>query len=54
VADYTDDKGVKMSEYLTWVESEKTKIFFSVTATTSDFPDVMACFSPIISTAVIP
>jgi hypothetical protein len=54
VADYTDDKGAKASEYLTWVESEKTKTCFMVTAPASDFADVMARFEPIVSTAVIP
>jgi len=54
VGDYTDDKGVKISEYLTWVETEKTKTCFMVTAAASDFPDVMTRFESIVSSALIP
>ena len=44
IGDYTDDNGTKMSEYLTFVQSDKTKMFFSVTSAAADFPDVMARF----------
>jgi hypothetical protein len=54
IGDYKDGKGVAMSEYLTWVETPKTRAFFSLQAPAQDFQDLMPRFEPVISTAVIP
>lgn len=54
VADYKDDKGAAMNEYVVFVATEKSRVFFSVLAAATDFQAVMARFEPIVSTAVVP
>lgn len=54
VGDYVDASGNKMIEYQTFVETEKTEVFFSVFAAVPDFAAVQALFEPVIQSARIP
>jgi hypothetical protein len=54
VGDYVDAKGERMSEYLTFIQSEKAEVFFSVFATVPDFARVQALFEPVIQSVLIP
>lgn len=47
-------RGNKMIEYQTFVETEKTEVFFSVFAAVPDFAAVQALFEPVIQSARIP
>jgi hypothetical protein len=54
VADYVNADGEKMNEYLTFVESERAEVFFSIFAAVPDFASVQALFEPVIQSARIP
>lgn len=53
LADY-EQNGEKMSESLTWIMTEHSRILFFVQATAYDLPIFQAQFDPIIQSAVIP
>jgi hypothetical protein len=53
VADY-EENGQKMSESLTWIVTEKTRILFFARTTAYDMPIFQTHFDQIISSAVVP
>jgi hypothetical protein len=53
IADH-EEGGVKMSESLTWVVTDHTRVLFFARATAYDLPIFQTHFVPIISSAVVP
>jgi hypothetical protein len=54
VGDYVSAHGEPMSEYLTFIESAKSRVFFSVVAAAPDFANVQTRFEQVLQTALIP
>jgi hypothetical protein len=53
VSDY-EENGQKMSESLTWIVTEKTRVLFFARTTAYDMPLFQTRFDQIISSAVVP
>jgi hypothetical protein len=53
VADYVE-KGQKMVEYMTWINTENSRVFFFARGAASDFPGFQARFDEIINSAIVP
>jgi hypothetical protein len=54
IGDYVDARGARMSESLTFIDSEKSTVFFSMIAAAAEFGAVQSRFESIVRTAQIP